>query len=732
MTALAVSFPTVRQDRTRAILFGLFFASGFCGLLYQVIWLRMAFAHFGIITPVLSVVVSVFMLGLGVGSLLAGRWGAPLCRTLGCSPATLYGLAELLIGVGAFAVPAMMGWSEQLLLASGAAGSTSYLVMSALAITLTILPWCVLMGATFPLMMGYLKSRWPGDATTFSFLYRANVIGAAMGTLVSACILVEMLGFRATSLLAALVNVLIAAVSFALARSQGEPGVAASSPVQRAASVAPVRDAVSSDLTLFVTGFSSLGMEVVWTRGFTIVLQTTIYAFALILATYLIATAFGAALYRRGVSVGRVPGTVWLLLAAALAACLPVLVDDARVQTSAMGVLLSIVPFCLVLGFLTPKLIDTASAGDPTRAGRSYAVNILGSILGPLVAGYGLVTYVDIRVCMLLLALPVIGMAAWAVLRSTADAGPQRLALGGCLAVLLFGAVVSRSYEGAVFGEAPHVIHRDHVATAIAFGEGMQKRLLVNGVGITALTPVTKIMAHLPLAVQGQAHDGLVICFGMGTTMRAMASWGIDTTVVELTRSVVDSFDFFHADAAAVLARPNVHVVVDDGRRFLARTDRSFDVIAIDPPPPIEAAGSSLLYSREMYEVLKRRLRPNGILQQWFPGGEDAVGQAVARTLVQSFPYVVAYRSIENAGVHFLASMQPIPDITADTFVSRLPDAARRDLVEWGPAPTPEAMATAILARRVPLADVVADPQGRPTVSDDHPFNEYFLLRRSL
>jgi MFS family permease len=88
------------------VLFLLFFFSGFCSLVYQVVWLRLAFAHFGIVTPVLSVVLSVFMLGLGAGSLLAGRWAGALSRRIGVSPATLYGLAELTIGTGALAVPA--------------------------------------------------------------------------------------------------------------------------------------------------------------------------------------------------------------------------------------------------------------------------------------------------------------------------------------------------------------------------------------------------------------------------------------------------------------------------------------------------------------------------------------------------------------------------------------------------------------------------------------------------
>ncbi len=723
---------SIHVPRIRGVLFTLFFLSGFCSLVYQIIWLRMAFAHFGVITPVLSAVISVFMLGLGTGSLLAGRYGARLCRRLGCSPATLYGATELLIGVGALVVPSSMALGQHVLLDGDAGGSARYLALSSLAIAVSILPWCVLMGATFPLIMGFVRAGGAGPDRTgsFSFLYRANVIGAAAGTLLSAGLLIELLGLRATSLLAALTNLLIGTVAWRLREGPSpmrQESWDAPAP-ERLPPTAAAPSTVPANLILFTTGFCALAMEVVWTRGFTIVLQTTIYAFAAILATYLLATAIGAGLYRDRLQRGQVPSVTWLLLAACVAACVPAILDDPRVQMAASGVLLSIAPFAVVLGMLTPLLVDAASLGDPRRAAASYTINILGSIAGPLVAGYLLVNRFDVRICLLLLVLPLIALAAWSVLASRPRSGLQRGAFAGCVGVLVLSFAFARSYESRVSGGQPFEIRRDYAATAIAFGTGRQKTLLVNGIGITSLTPITKIMADLPLATQGHARRGLVICFGMGTTMRTMSRWGIDTTVVDLTSSVIRLFGFFHADAAAIAASPDVHMIVDDGRRYLTRVARSYDVIVIDPPPPVEAAGSSLLYSREMYAVIRRRLRPDGILAQWYPGGDDATGRAVARTLSQAFPYVVAYRSVEGWGTHYLASMQPIPTIDADTFVARMPPAARRDLVEWSPGATPRAMAARILAGRVPARAAT----GGPIITDDRPYNEYYLVRAVL
>ena len=173
----------------RAALFFLFLLSGFCSLLYQVIWLRLAFASFGVVTPILSVVLSVFMAGLFVGSWGGGRWIAALTAKTKKSEMVFYGLAELAIGIGAFCVPKLFEASERVLLAAGDSNSVSYLLLSAGLITLSLFPWCVAMGVTFPFVMEHIKRRSRGageSGGSFSYLYLGNVIGAMCGTLLSA------------------------------------------------------------------------------------------------------------------------------------------------------------------------------------------------------------------------------------------------------------------------------------------------------------------------------------------------------------------------------------------------------------------------------------------------------------------------------------------------------------------------------------------------------------------
>jgi spermidine synthase len=307
-------------------------------------------------------------------------------------------------------------------------------------------------------------------------------------------------------------------------------------------------------------------------------------------------------------------------------------------------------------------------------------------------------------------------------------------------AVLVLAAAVIVKGKGYEEKYTPRVVLRDPTATVLATGEGMEKELLVNGYGMTNLTPITKVMAHLPLAfLDRKPQNALVICFGMGTTFRSLRSWDIRATAVELVPSVPRLFSYYHGDAEQVLQSPLSHIVIDDGRRFLERTDQQFDVITIDPPPPLRAAASSLLYSEEFYQVARRRLRPGGILQQWVPvtGDSDAVDTtAVARSVHNSFPFVRAF--VDEFGVHFLCSDQAFPPRTAGELVARMPAKAVTDLAEWDPPTNDGAKGAAedrlrdLLKGEISMDQLIAASPSTPPLTDDRPINEYYVLRSWL
>jgi hypothetical protein len=215
----------------------------------------------------------------------------------------------------------------------------------------------------------------------------------------------------------------------------------------------------------------------------------------------------------------------------------------------------------------------------------------------------------------------------------------------------------------------------------------------------------------------------------MGTSFRSALSWHVPSTAVELVPSVPALFSFFHPDAKN-LDPQLAHIVIDDGRSFLERSPEQYDVIAIDPPPPVQAAGSSLLYSKEFYATAKAHLRAGGLLQQWVPDGDRATWASIARALQESFPYTRAFGSLEGDGIHFLASMGPIAADTPLQLAQRLPASAAADLMEWGPGATPEQQFKLVLDREVSMASIVAEDPEAPALSDDRPVNEYFLVRR--
>jgi spermidine synthase len=718
-----------------AVVFGCFFVSGFCSLLYQVAWTRLAFAHFGAITPVLSLIVSVFMLGIGLGSLYGASWADRLDRERRIPRIYFYAATEALIALGAFAVPATFDWGESLLLRTGGSDSATYLLASAAFIVLAVLPWSTAMGATIPLMMAFVRSIDRRHESTFSLLYLANVLGGMLGALGAAFVLIELFGIRGTYLIGSACNVGIAATAAAfgiwasrLRRDEVADRFVPLDVTQR--DDEQLRVVSWTPALLFTTGFSSLGLEIAWARDFTFSLLTTIYAFASILAVYLGATAIGSRLYRmtmgKGIPLERILG--WLFVTALF----PIVLTDPRLGPSVPRTLTSIVPFCMLLGFLTPSLIDGAARGDPKRTGAYYGINIAGSIVGPLVAGYFLLPVLGLRWTMIVLALPFL------LLFACIDGGRLQRSAGIAatgVVLLLFCSLFARAYDDARLYRAPVEVRRDYVASVVATGSGMNKLLLVNSVGITSLTTVTKVMAHLPMALYGKPASALDICFGMGTTFRSLMSWGADTTAVDLSQAVLDSFGFFHSDAAAIVASQRGHLVADDGRRYLMRAGRTFDVITIDPPPPVEAAGSSFLYSEQFYEIVKSRLSANGILQQWIPRSSGPTVESVALALTRSFPYVRAFRGSDPRfphlhGFHFIASMRPIKVPSAGEFEARMPAAARRDLLEWQGGKALRSVIAELLANEVPLRSILPPAGSRiPPISDDRPFNEYFVLR---
>jgi spermidine synthase len=714
--------------------FTLFLVSGFCSILYEIVWLRLGMAQFGVTTALASIVLSMFMAGLGLGSWGSGRLISRYEDRIRIPALRLYALAELLIGVSALLVPYQLLWGRKLLERIAVSSSWAYYLGSGVCIALTLIPWSGCMGATIPLAMLAIRNKGSAQAErSFSHLYLANVLGAVLGATVP-LLLIELYGFRGTLKIGATLNLLLAlsAVVLSVGRTAASELSALADATSRGVpSYVTSGGTIRPLVLLFLTGLTSMGMEVVWIRQFTPYVNTVVYAFASILATYLASTFIGSQVYRLWSQKKRQASRlIWVLLG--LFALLPLVAANPSFRFSKLlRLTLGIAPFSGLLGFVTPWLVDRWSGGDPVRAGKAYAVNITGCILGPLLSGFLLLPLMSERWVSLVFSLP------WLLIgvRPEWHPGREKLRLDWqgrfSYAVVLLALTLVFTHTGYEDQFGRSEVLRDNTATIVATGEGMNKQLLVNGVGITGLTPITKLMAHLPLAyLDHPAKNALVVCFGMGTTYRSLLSWDIPVTAVELVPSVPRVFGFYHSDGPQLLRSPLSQLVIDDGRRYLERTSGQYDVITIDPPPPVEAAASSLLYSKEFYAIIRQRLRPGGIQQQWLPGGDAVVRASVARALQESFAYVRVFHSVEGWGYHFLASNHPLPDRTARELAQRLSLKAASDLVEWGPETNPEGEFADVLSREISLDGMIAQAPQAPALQDDRPVNEYYAMRR--
>jgi spermidine synthase len=368
-------------------------------------------------------------------------------------------------------------------------------------------------------------------------------------------------------------------------------------------------------------------------------------------------------------------------------------------------------PLSLLSGACLPlatRIIDPASQdAKGVLVAKAYAFNTVGALIGSLAAGFIIAPFWDYLNSLYLLAAlyclaavvscAAIGASKWQIpykLRTAALLGLPSVT------VLVFSLLSAEDQNYSVRRfEARHpssrlVFHKPGLQGITSVIKDLSNprgdMLLVNGIGMTVKTTDTKMMAHLPMLIHPNPENTLVICLGMGTTYRSAVSYGKKVTVVELVKEVVDAFDYFYKDASAVKAYPRGRIVVNDGRNFLKVTRETFDVITIDPPPPIDAAGVNNLYSKEFIELAEKHLNKGGIMAHWMPlpgtrSGVDDVEtiEMLIRTFAKVFPYTYMHRSLNGIGIHVVGSMEPI-DISAEVIRNKLSNtAASHDIDEW-------------------------------------------------
>ena len=662
-----------------------FFLSGAAGLVYQLIWIRQFGNIFGNNVNSASVVVAVFMCGLGVGAWLGGRWadrrltgsGTTLLRSYaGCEVGVaLLGLALsfLLPSLGEFSgfisssIRDAGGWYRP----SAAALTLRYLVAAAL-----LAPSTLLMGATLTILIRYLVPRRLEHAgVRISALYGANTAGAAVGAFLTDYSLVPGLGLTSTLHVACALNLAAAllVVRFAArSRAVESPFPPLPPPTeQKTESLGPVGWA---SLFLFASGFAGMTMELVWFRHLICSLGTLRAVLSLLLTVILAGMWLGT--WAGGLMVARVGKPVALLATAqalfmittlgsiasndgeatyqallASAASYADLSPFAQSLADLIGNLKPILREAAVpaffIGFSFPlanAVAQRVSTEVGSRAGVLYLTNTLGAVSGALLAGFLLLPRLGTQQTIgVVLVAVLVGLGALVPLARGEQADDaRRLSLpvvAAAIGVLAVASVVWLGLPGrflierTALGNEPtdqllSVTEGAHETIAVVERPGMGRYLMTNGHPMSGSSIMDqrymRAFVHLPLLMAQRAQDVLVICFGVGNTVHAASLHPNVKRIdlVDLSEDILRQASWFSASNHGVLSNPKVHVHVDDGRQYLrSMPDASYDLITMEPPP-LAQAGVAGLYSRDFYELAARRLKPGGSLTQWLPMGQ--------------------------------------------------------------------------------------------------------------
>jgi predicted membrane-bound spermidine synthase len=636
--------------------YAIFFLSGASALLFETLWFQQAGLALGNSIWASSLVLAAFMGGLALGNALAGTLAHRAAR-----PMRLYAVLELVIGATGLALvyglPQLGPLVAPLLRPVLDDPVVSNAIRIGVAFPLLLIP-STAMGATLPLLVAQLHRRDPHFGRVLGRLYGWNTLGAVLGALAGHAFLFEWLGLRGSGLVAAGANTVAAFAAGVLSRKL-EPGAA---PAVAASPHDPLpRRALGLLVAAFLCGGALLALEVVWFRFLVLFTLPGSLAFALMLSVVLAGIGAGGLLAARILSVtaslprwlAAIAGASGVLCVAGYAGFDLVI---ARVPPELRAEPWGVVAFALFLMFPVSLLSGVLFAGigeavnreapaAPRSAGLLTLANTTGAMLGSLIGGFVLLPGLGIERSVQLLGM-VYGVTAGCLWlfgpRPETRVARTSFALAGLALVAavipLFpvGRMRERYLTYPILGfmgreQAAPVAIRESLTETILYlrsevlGETRHYRLVTNSHSMSSTSfqsqRYMRLFVWLPVALHPAPRNALLISYGVGSTAKALTDTRelerID--MVDVSRDILEMNRIVYPeDRDYPLADPRVHVHIEDGRHFLSTTDRQFDLITGEPPPP-KAAGIVSLYTREFFELAKSRLAEGGILSYWLP-----------------------------------------------------------------------------------------------------------------
>jgi spermidine synthase len=671
-----------------------FVLSGFAALVYQTAWTRQFGLVFGTSELAVATVLAAYMGGLALGAAIVERLLPRISR-----PVLVYAALELGIAISAVAlVPALVAGSRWLLVAwfggqpsppsSEQVGiSLFYLVGAFVALAVPT----TLMGATLPLLARHAVQDREQIGRRIGLLYASNTVGAVGGALATAFVLLPTLGLTRSIWVGAAFNLLVFLLAALLV--QRESGVAAPLAVVRPG---PAHHGFRIGLPptpgwvlplMLLSGAVSFIHEVLWTRMLAQVVGSSIYAFGVMVGSFLSGIALGGA---AGALVARSRATSInalsiALLAAGLWAGIAFLLLEQLVPAKAglyanlSFAFLLLLPLTFAIGTTYPLavriLADRAEDAAPASA-RVYAWNTVGGIAGALAAGFVIIPELRYEGTIRLAAGASLVLALLAVLmlekrRAWVGAAVGSVALAGILA--FHPEVPQRLLLSSPLnvGGTGQIVHYDvgRSASVVVLKQDGGLALRTNGLpealmdspGMPPRFSGEFWMSPLAVIANPSARDMLIVGFGGGVVVEGVPPSVQRIDVIELEPKVIE------ANLSTVAQRkfnplgdPRVNVITNDARGALALTGRRYDAIVSQPSHPW-TAGASHLYTREFMQLARDHLAEGGVFVQWMNVAflDEDLLRSLTATLIDVFGSARIYRPDPSTLV-FLAARQPL------------------------------------------------------------------------
>jgi predicted membrane-bound spermidine synthase len=730
------------------------FITGFCALLYQVVWQRVLGLFSGSDVISVTLVTSAFLAGLGVGSLLGSLMADRLSNRR-----AIQVYAACNVGIGLFAIASRFLYYDVLFVEMQSLAESRAVMFIVVFISLLIPT--MLMGLSLPLLSRAVVKEIENASSFITWLYGFNTLGAGAGTLIGGWVIIGNLGFAQSLYAGAMLSLMIGLIAALLSNrfSEQAPHHAQQSVTLRWREV-PRSVWVWCGM-VFISGYVVISLEVIWFRILDTLLKSNAYTFAYVLTFFLVGDALGSLVGTRYVE--RIHNLrrafLWLqgliaFYSLAIILFLTFMTDyyplNDYIRTS--GALLQLqlneyslqwlvylglpslllLPPSFLIGFYFPlvqKAVQTDSGRVGQRVGLAEVSNILGNALGGIVTGVVLLHYLGTSTSLRLVGLIGLGFMLallWEALRTWST----RLRLAGAGLALTLAALILFFPSNQQLWSRFHATQADEVfyvaedSSGVSVIQGPQERVTIkiNGrnQGYIPYTPTHTFLGALPALVHPDPRHIMVI--GIGSTGTPY-SVGLNASTesilaVEIVSSEIDVLEAYRADYPgtsldAFFADSRYRILLGDGRRELVFSDQRFDIIEADAILPY-SSHAGLLYSQEFFQQVADHLAEGGIMAQWKPT------YRVTFTFVEAFPYVLEFPN------YLLGSNQPIP-YNVESVLARLSDPQVQAYLERSGANLSEIAAMIQEPIAVYTSDSPREADPGLLNTDLFPRDEYYL-----